>query len=401
MLPGIGAAQAASLPAAPAAVQEHASPVSIDWAVDGAITGSALALWLGTELAKDSLTPPSCRWCATNQLDVSVRNALVWSNPGSAGTASDIMVVAIPAGIALRDVLAVGSAREAVPDLVIIGEAMAISGFLGQTFKFATARQRPYALYGTQPSAGADDNRSFYSSHTTIAFSAVAAGGMLAQLRGDSAWPWVYGVGFTAAAATGYFRLAADRHWLTDVLMGAASGTAVGLAVPVAASEPVRGAGAARLSRPAGHRRLRRPLGSPVVLHEEVERAGIREELFLSQVELPEPQLAAEGEPWTPGVEEADPHVVLGLRRGRPDGPDVPVRDAHAEGRRRDELPDIEVERCGAGDPVRRERGGALLARREVLHGRGEAQVRGDGPGQASARVERERAGDLEDSRRP
>jgi membrane-associated phospholipid phosphatase len=235
LLPGIGAAQGASppeAPPAPVAAQQHASPVSIDWTVDGAITGSALALWLGTELAKDSLTPPSCRWCATNGLDVSVRNELVWSNPGRAGTASDLMVVAIPAGIALRDVLAVGSAREAVPDLVIIAEAMAISGFLSQTVKFASARERPYALYGTLPSAGADDRLSFYSGHTTIAFSAVAAGGMLAQMRGDPAWPWIYGVGFTAAAATGYFRLAADRHWFTDVLMGAASGTAVGLAVP-------------------------------------------------------------------------------------------------------------------------------------------------------------------------
>jgi membrane-associated phospholipid phosphatase len=55
---------------------------------------------------------------------------------------------------------------------------------------------------------------------------------MLAQLRDDPAWPWVYGVGFTAAAATGYFRMAADKHWLTDVLTGAVTGTAVGLAVP-------------------------------------------------------------------------------------------------------------------------------------------------------------------------
>ena len=39
-------------------------------------------------------------------------------------------------------------------------------------------------------------------------------------------------IGFTAAAATGYFRMAADKHWLTDVLTGAATGTAVGLLVP-------------------------------------------------------------------------------------------------------------------------------------------------------------------------
>jgi membrane-associated phospholipid phosphatase len=130
------------------------------------------------------------------------------------------------------DALAVGGARAALPDVLLIGEAVALSGVLAQATKFVAARERPYAVHGTLPSKGVDDHLSFYSAHTTIAFSAVAAGGMLAQLRGDPAWPWVYGVGFTAAAATGYFRMAADKHWLTDVLTGAVSGTAVGLAVP-------------------------------------------------------------------------------------------------------------------------------------------------------------------------
>jgi membrane-associated phospholipid phosphatase len=38
--------------------------------------------------------------------------------------------------------------------------------------------------------------------------------------------------GVPLAAATGYFRLAADRHYLTDVLAGAGVGLAVGYAVP-------------------------------------------------------------------------------------------------------------------------------------------------------------------------
>ncbi|HET9554449.1 MAG TPA: hypothetical protein VFP50_15910 [Anaeromyxobacteraceae bacterium] len=35
------------------------------------------------------------------------------------------------------------------------------------------------------------------------------------------------------AAATGWLRVAADRHWATDVLAGAAAGTTVGLVVPL------------------------------------------------------------------------------------------------------------------------------------------------------------------------
>jgi membrane-associated phospholipid phosphatase len=218
-------APAAPPPRAPQAVE-------VDWTVDGAITGGALVVWLGTELMKDELAPSSCRWCAVNGLDGDVRDAVVWSDPKQAKTVSDLLVLGVPLGVAAYDSVVMGGVRRALPDVLIIGEAVAVAGALGQLTKFMAARQRPYALYGTLPSEGVDDHLSFYSAHTTVAFSAAAAGGMLAQLRGDEHWPWVYGVGFTAAAATGYFRMAADKHWLTDVLVGAATGTAVGLAVP-------------------------------------------------------------------------------------------------------------------------------------------------------------------------
>jgi membrane-associated phospholipid phosphatase len=218
--------------AAPAAAAERRTPVSVDWAVDGSVTAGALALWLGGHLAREELAPGECRWCEPPGLDASARDAVLWAHPPDAKALSDALVVAVPAGVALYDRLMVGSGRAALPDLLLVGEAIALSGVAVQATKVVAARRRPYAVHGTLPGEGVDDDLSFYSSHTAIAFSAVAAGGMLAQLRGDRAWPWVYGVGFTVAGATGYLRMAADRHWLTDVLAGAATGTAIGLAVP-------------------------------------------------------------------------------------------------------------------------------------------------------------------------
>jgi hypothetical protein len=43
-------------------------------------------------------------------------------------------------------------------------------------------------------------------------------------------WLWIAGV--SLAAATGYFRIAADRHYLTDVLASAGVGLSVGYGVP-------------------------------------------------------------------------------------------------------------------------------------------------------------------------
>lgn len=217
--------------AVPAGAEEPSS-ITVDWRVDGAVTGAALALWIGSELARDQLTPATCRWCTPPRLDAWARDQLAWSDPRAARIASDVLVVGVPLGLAASDAMAVGGARAAGPDLLLMTESIAIAGLLGQATKFVVARERPSALHGTLPSEGADDRRSFYSGHTTVVFAAAASAGMLAQLRGDEHWPWVYGVGFTAAAATGWLRIAADKHWLTDVLVGAATGTAVGLTVP-------------------------------------------------------------------------------------------------------------------------------------------------------------------------
>ncbi len=40
-------------------------------------------------------------------------------------------------------------------------------------------------------------------------------------------------MGLAASAATGYLRVAGDKHWATDVLAGAGWGSAVGVGVPL------------------------------------------------------------------------------------------------------------------------------------------------------------------------
>ncbi len=60
----------------------------------------------------------------------------------------------------------------------------------------------------------------------------MAAAGTVSTLRGYPSAPWVWGGGAALAAGAGWLRMAGDAHWLTDVLVGAAVGTAVGVAVP-------------------------------------------------------------------------------------------------------------------------------------------------------------------------
>jgi membrane-associated phospholipid phosphatase len=51
-------------------------------------------------------------------------------------------------------------------------------------------------------------------------------------MRGYAGVGIVAGVGFTLAACVGYLRIAADQHYLTDILVGSAVGGLVGWAIP-------------------------------------------------------------------------------------------------------------------------------------------------------------------------
>src|SRR5262249_18375089 len=77
-----------------------------------------------------------------------------------------------------------------------------------------------------------DDNLSFYSGHTSLAFSLAVGSGTIASMRGYPLAPVVWATGLPVALLTGYLRIGADRHYLTDVLAGALLGSAVGFVGP-------------------------------------------------------------------------------------------------------------------------------------------------------------------------
>lgn len=56
---------------------------------------------------------------------------------------------------------------------------------------------------------------------------------MVSRARNYSIEPVVWAGGYAIAATTGYLRIAADKHYLSDVVAGAIVGTGVGLAIPL------------------------------------------------------------------------------------------------------------------------------------------------------------------------
>lgn len=234
----------AFLPAPPGAPE-----LRYDLRIDLPIMAAGAAAWIGSELAKKSLAPASCRWCETagdgsnslNGFDSSIRNALRLSNPAAADTASSALAYGVAPlfGLGFGALAAWhdGRPRNIGADFLVIAEATIAAGDITQAVKFASGRERPF-VHALSPankaltSAPADNNLSFISGHTSFAFSLAVASGTVASMRHYRLAPLIWATGLAAAATVGYLRIAADRHYATDVIAGAAVGSAVGFAIP-------------------------------------------------------------------------------------------------------------------------------------------------------------------------
>jgi membrane-associated phospholipid phosphatase len=196
------------------------------------ITAVGGLVYPATGWLQDRLAPDACNWCSPTGVDKSVRDALLWDDRSTANTLSDIgaYLVSPAVGIGLIVVHTPPTWADAIDNLVPIAETMVVTEWLTRTVKLAVARERPYAHYGVSDSPEA--NLSFPSGHTSRAFALATSAGMIAHARGYSIEPIVWAVGMSLAGTSAYLRIAADSHYLTDVLAGAALGISAGLTVP-------------------------------------------------------------------------------------------------------------------------------------------------------------------------
>ena len=223
-----------------AAAPAHAGELAIDWKIDGAIIlGGALTYVLSASLLEFAGSE-TCRWCDVhlNGLDAGVRDALRLGTTDITNFTSHITAYIIVPGatlglLALAEDTAEPTKRTWVLDATIVVESVVIAANLKEIGKALAARRRPFVRFRDPAGeTSLEDDDSFFSGHTTIAFAFATASGTVAALRGYRSAPALWVSGLTLAAATGYLRIAADRHYFTDVLAGAVVGSAVGILVP-------------------------------------------------------------------------------------------------------------------------------------------------------------------------
>lgn len=272
---GFGVALAATFAASFALAEPHARELRHDTRVNIAVTATGASWLVLTELLKPSLVPEKCRWCyraedggdLLNPYDGWMRKRLLWNGTRRADIASSVVVGFLEPSAQLG-LLAISANREgalaAFPlDSLIVAESTVVAAVINQIAKFGFARERPFVHYLPRApealreltSSPSDDNLSFFSGHTTAAFALATSSATVATLRGYRLAPLLWGTGLTLAASVGYLRIAADKHYLSDVLTGAVVGTIVGVGMPLLfhspKEEPSSSSSSAALSLPA------------------------------------------------------------------------------------------------------------------------------------------------------
>ena len=226
--------QVAGTEGAPRPTDRPAASVSIyrvDLAWDIPVSVVAGASIIVPYALTDSIIHPHCP-CPVSEVP--------WFDRWVIGYASDAVdtVSTVTAGLAMVaplavDLVDVGPSTPFLEDFVVIAQTELVNGALVTLAKYTVQRPIPRVYSPALPAVVSSpaDYRSFYSGHTSSTFAALTAMSMTWTLRhGDAWWPWV--VTGVVGSSVALERLFAGRHFPSDVVVGAAAGTLVGLAVP-------------------------------------------------------------------------------------------------------------------------------------------------------------------------
>ncbi len=216
-----------------AARPAHAgSPYDLDPEVTAVTSISAAAFALGAWLLQPEIQAssrvdsvrinPLDRWVVNNDSKV-------------AADVSDALLLTMIAAPLVIDGIDVAIAGESFvdsygPDALVYLQTQMVTLAVTQLVKLGLRRPRPYTYREDfDPTlARVEDYVSFFSGHTSISFAAAVSFSMTFARRNPRHRGWAWGGSLGLATTVGILRIAAGKHFVTDVLAGAAVGTLLG-----------------------------------------------------------------------------------------------------------------------------------------------------------------------------
>lgn len=201
-----------------------AEPVTADVAVDVPLTLGAGSLWLALYTQPERQTVEATS-APPGGLDGLAPTTL---SEGPATVSDVVLYGGLVTGLGLGLVHEGRAGRT-----LLFAEALSVTGALTELTKHAVRRPRPYTFGGT--SVDADDDRSFFSGHTSFVATAslfVARSWDLERDLGPGGRALAYGLAGGLTVGTAALRVTAGKHFPSDVLVGGLVGGAVGWLVP-------------------------------------------------------------------------------------------------------------------------------------------------------------------------
>ncbi|WP_317898761.1 phosphatase PAP2 family protein [Aurantibacillus circumpalustris] len=213
-------------------------PYKLSWGKESILFATGFIVGITASAVDDEVTPLTqydLSRLNKNNLNFLDRSAINFYSQSNARI-SDVALVTCIASPAL--LLAGKKSRNEFGIIsVMYIETMILGVFLPSYGKGGVKRVRPF-VYGNkaplEEKLTAEAKRSFFSGHTTLAFSsAVFFSTVYSSYYPNSKYkPFVWGGSLLAASTVGFMRYRSGAHFPTDVLVGAAVGSLVGYFVP-------------------------------------------------------------------------------------------------------------------------------------------------------------------------
>jgi membrane-associated phospholipid phosphatase len=217
---------------------QESAHYNLSWEREGVICGAGAIVGVAGLVLSGNIKSPtladinSLNRNDINRFDRGATNH--WS--ASIASTSDVLAVALmaaPVSLLLSNKIQ----RDYQTISFMYGETLWFSYFTASVAKGAVQRVRPYAYNANAPmnkKLSSYTKESFFSSHTVGAFASMSFLSVVYnEYYPDSKYtPWIIAGGFAAASVVGVMRVEAGHHFPTDVITGAAIGTAFGYIIP-------------------------------------------------------------------------------------------------------------------------------------------------------------------------
>ena len=162
-----------------------------------------------------------------NKMDEYFRGQLKWSssNMDKAVSTSDFLLYGVYLGTV--PIVPLFSNNGYLNALKASLNVISINGILTDIVKMTVKRQRPDSFFETRKDED-DSFRSFFSGHTSTTFAIGTSNAMILSKSFPEKRSLIWLGSLSLSAATGYFRMAGDKHYFSDVICGGLVGYTVG-----------------------------------------------------------------------------------------------------------------------------------------------------------------------------